>query len=150
MHQSSVTPAPPPTYGDSGANVRGNDLLSSPTVPGKSRACVLRKYTPVKFTLIKSRAMTLSRSPQCRAFMDEKSSSPLFPVGGGAVATNDWCIITCSHCKARQCSSLLVTETFQIGHLFQYTQHTTHFADTLDSWPHFRDSCLRHKSVPHF
>ena len=31
--------------------------------------------------------MTLSRSPQCRAFsmvlMDEKLSSPLFPLGGG-------------------------------------------------------------------
>ena len=40
--------------------------------------------------------MTLSRSPQYRAFsravMDEKSLSPLFPVGGGAVVTNDWCI----------------------------------------------------------
>ena len=41
--------------------------------------------------------MTLSRSPQCRAFSravtDEKSLSPLFPVhGGGAVVTNDWCI----------------------------------------------------------
>ena len=51
MHQSFVSPAPP-TYGDSGANVRGNDLLSSPAVPGKCRACVLRKYTPMKFTLI--------------------------------------------------------------------------------------------------
>ena len=40
MHQSFVTPAPPPpTYGDSGANVRGSDLLSSPAVPGKCRAC---------------------------------------------------------------------------------------------------------------
>ena len=29
----------PRTYGDSGANVRGNDLLSSPAVPGKCRAC---------------------------------------------------------------------------------------------------------------
>ena len=48
--------------------------------------------------------MTLSRSPQCRAFsravMDERSLSPLFPVGvcegvGGrvAVVTNDWCMI---------------------------------------------------------
>ena len=42
--------------------------------------------------------MTLSRSPQCRAFskalMDEKSLSPLFPLGGGreAVVTNNWCI----------------------------------------------------------
>ena len=73
--------------GDSGANVWGNDLLRSPTVPGKCRVCVLRKYAPVKFTLIKSKAMTLSRSPQCRAFsravMDEKSLSPLFPVGEG-------------------------------------------------------------------
>ena len=41
--------------------------------------------------------MTLSRSPQYRAFsravMDEKSLSPLFPVGGGTVVTNDWCIM---------------------------------------------------------
>ena len=44
--------------------------------------------------------MTLRRSPQYMAFsravMDEKSLSPLFPVGvcgrGGAVVTNDWCI----------------------------------------------------------
>ena len=51
----------------------------------------------MEFTLIMSRAMTLSRSPQCRAFsravMDEKSLSALFPVGGGggggAVVTND-------------------------------------------------------------
>ena len=39
--------------------------------------------------------MTLSKSPQCRAFsravMDEKSLFPLFPVGGGVVVTNDWC-----------------------------------------------------------
>ena len=54
----------------------------------------------MEFTLIKSRAMTLRRSPQYRAFsravMDEKLLSPLFPVGrgwggGGAVVTNDWC-----------------------------------------------------------
>ena len=41
----------------------------------------------MRFTLIKSRAMTLSRSLQCRAYsravMDEKSLSSLFPVGGG-------------------------------------------------------------------
>ena len=40
--------------------------------------------------------MTLSRSPKYMAFsravMDEKSLSPLFPVDGGAVVTNDWCI----------------------------------------------------------
>ena len=27
-----------------------------------------------------------------RAVMDEKSLSPLFPVGGGSVVTNDWCM----------------------------------------------------------
>ena len=41
----------------------------------------------MEFTLIKSRAITLSRSPQYRALsrvvMDEKSLSPLFPIGGG-------------------------------------------------------------------
>ena len=51
----------------------------------------------MEFTIIKRRAMTLSRSPQYRAFsravMDEKSSSPLFPVGEGVVVANDWCII---------------------------------------------------------
>ena len=40
--------------------------------------------------------MTLSRSLQCRAFsralIYEKSLSPLLPVDGGAVVTNDWCI----------------------------------------------------------
>ena len=54
----------------------------------------------MEFTLIKSRTMSLSRSWQCRAFsravMDEKSLPPLFPVGGGAVVTNDWCIIVTS------------------------------------------------------
>ena len=58
---------------------------------------VLHKFTPMEFTIIKSRALTLSRSPQYRAFsravMDEKSLSPHFAVGvgggGGAVVTND-------------------------------------------------------------
>ena len=85
--------------------MRGNDLLSSPAVPGKCRACVLCKYTPCEIYSYKEQGydsyMTLSRSPQCRALsravMNEKSSSPLFPVGGwggggGAVVTNDWCI----------------------------------------------------------
>ena len=57
---------------------------------------ILHKYTPTEFTIIKSGAMTPSRSPQCRAFsravMDEKSLSRLFPVGGETVVTNDWCI----------------------------------------------------------
>ena len=82
MHQPFIATADPPPHlrgwaGDSRANVRGSDLLSSPTVPGKCQAC--------KFIIIKSGAMTLSRFPQCRAFsralMDEKSLPPLFPVG---------------------------------------------------------------------
>ena len=99
MHQSFVTPAPP-TYGD-GRGIAGL-MCGAMTfwVPPQYRVSaglvILRKYTPMEFTLIKSRAMTLSRSPQYRAFsravMDEKSSSPLFPVGGGTVVTNDWCI----------------------------------------------------------
>ena len=60
--------------------MRGTDRVSAGLV-------ILHKYTPMEFTIIKSRAMTLSRSLQCRAFskavMDEKSLSPLFPVGGG-------------------------------------------------------------------
>ena len=92
-----VTPAPPPHQqgwgGDSGANMQGNDLLRSPTVTGKCRACDITQIFPCA----KSRAITLSRSLQCRAFskalMDEKSLSPLFPIGGGAVVINDWCII---------------------------------------------------------
>ena len=87
--------------------MQGNDLLSSPAIPGSAELVILHKYTSMEFTLIKSRAMTLSRSQQCRTFsravMDEKSLSPLFPVGvcvcaagvcvggGGAVVTSDWC-----------------------------------------------------------
>ena len=48
---------------------------------------ISHKYTPVKFTITKSRALTPCRSPQCRAFstavMDEKWFSPLFPIDGG-------------------------------------------------------------------
>ena len=87
MQQSFVTTAPSPDNlrgwaGDSGANVWGSDLLS---YPASARLMILQKYTLVEFTIIKSGAMTLSRSPQCRAFsravLDEKSLSPLFPIG---------------------------------------------------------------------
>ena len=90
MHQSFITTAP--TYGDgssageSGIKVRGSDFLSCPARQGKCRASqILRKYTPVGFTIIKikNRAMTLSRSTQCRAEMQEKSLSPLLLVGVG-------------------------------------------------------------------
>ena len=58
---------------------------------------ILCKYTPVEVTNTKSRAMTHSRSLQCRAFsravLDETALSPLFPVAGDAVVTNDWCMM---------------------------------------------------------
>ena len=62
----------------------------------KCLACDIMQYTPMEVTIIKCRAMTLSRSPQCRALIDEKSLSPKLPVDGGGgvgpVVTNDWCI----------------------------------------------------------
>ena len=63
----------------------------TPAVLGKCQACdILCKYTPMEFTIKKSRAMTLQQVPAvCRAFgravMGEKSLSPLFPVGGQGV-----------------------------------------------------------------
>ena len=91
MHQSFVTTAPLPTThlwgwaGDSGANVWGSDLLSSQAVPGKC------DITQIYY---KRAGLWLSAGPFTRALMDEKSLSPLFPIGGergaGAVVTNDW------------------------------------------------------------
>ena len=56
-------------------------------VPPQCRASDITQMYPLEFTIIKNRAMTLSRSPKCRALsravMDGKSLSPLFPVGGG-------------------------------------------------------------------
>ena len=46
----------------------------------------------------KSRVVTISLSPQCKAYTralkSEKALSPPIPVGGGAMDTNDWCITT--------------------------------------------------------
>ena len=56
---------------------------------GLCRACDMHIYSQGIYCckVIKSRAMSPSRSPQCRALsralMDEMSSSPLFPVGVG-------------------------------------------------------------------
>ena len=71
-----------------GSNVRGSDLLSSPTVLGKCRACDITKICCLfEFSIIKSGAMTLSRSPQCRAFsramMDESRCHRYSPWWGG-------------------------------------------------------------------
>ena len=95
----SLPPPPPHTHtqhihtttgmgGDSRVNVRDSDVLAPPQCRVGAGLVILRKYTPMEFTLIKSRAMTLSRSLQYRAFsravIDEKSLSSLFSVGGGS------------------------------------------------------------------
>ena len=90
VHQSFVTTAPPPHLrgfaGDSRANVWGSDFLSSLAVPRKCRACDIMQIYPRGIYDYKEQVMSLSRSPQCKAYsravMDEKSLSPIFPVGG--------------------------------------------------------------------
>ena len=95
MHQSFVTLLPPPTHtylwgwvGDSRANVWGSELLSSHTVSGKCQACAFAQIYPVEIIIIKSGAMSIRRSPQCRDFsravIYEKPLSPLFLDGGGS------------------------------------------------------------------
>ena len=63
---------PPPHLrgwvGDSGANVRAVTFWVPPQCWVSVGLVVLCKYTPIEFTVIKSGALTLSRSPQCRAF----------------------------------------------------------------------------------
>ena len=65
------------------------------------RACDITQIYPLDFTIIKSMTMTLSRSPQCRVFsvavMDEKSFSPLFPVGGGIICLRKCVPLTFLH-----------------------------------------------------
>ena len=74
-----------------------------------ARLVLLHKYTPVEITIIKSGAMIVRRSPQCRAFsrtvIYEKSLSPLFPVGG-AVVINDWCLTDKSIMEPNLCSDV--------------------------------------------
>ena len=65
--------------------MRGNDLLSSPAVTGKCRACDTTQIYPRGIYSYKKQGY--DRPPLFRAFsravMDEKSLSPLFPVGVG-------------------------------------------------------------------
>ena len=63
---------------DSGSNVWSSYLL----FPRSAGLVTLCEYNPVEFTIIKSNAMTLSRSPQCRAF--GKVTVPTIPVGAVA------------------------------------------------------------------
>ena len=63
----------------------------------------------MEFTVIKSRAMTLSRSPQCRAYsravMDEKLMSPLFVVGEGGVVVTKIGLIHAKNLSMQSCLS---------------------------------------------
>ena len=64
---------------NSGANVWGSVL--PPQCRVSAGLMILRKYTPMESTIIKSRAMTLSRSPQYRAFsraVMDKSRCPRY------------------------------------------------------------------------
>ena len=70
MHQSFVTPAPPPPpphlqgwAGDSRANVWGNDLLSSPAVPGKCRACDIAQIYPCEIYSYKEQGYDSQQVP---------------------------------------------------------------------------------------
>ena len=127
MQQSFVvTTDTPHTYGDGRGNSRANVGAVTSRVlqlPLQCRACDViivmqiyaRRIYYNKFTIIKSRPMTLSRSPQCRAFsravMDEKLLFPLFPIGGGRgreVVTNDWCI-KWQYFRCKPLSALKVT-----------------------------------------
>ena len=55
---------------------------------GKCQACAIAQLYPVVITIIKSGAMSVKQSPQCRDFtrvvICEKPLSPLFLVGGGS------------------------------------------------------------------
>ena len=79
MHQSFVTTA--------GLMCGAVTFPVPPQCRVSAGLVVLRKYTPMEFTIIRSRATTPSKTSQCMAFsravMDEKSLSPLFPIGGG-------------------------------------------------------------------
>ena len=82
MHQSFVTTAPHTTYRD-GRGIAGLMCVAVIfRVPPQCRVSAgLVKYTTVEFTIIKSRAMPLSRFPECRAF--SRAVSPKVGWGGG-------------------------------------------------------------------
>ena len=94
MHNSFVIIAHPPLFHlrgwarDSGANVWGSDLLSSPAVPGKCPACDITQIYPHGIYYNKEQSYDSQQIPAVqgsafsRAMMDEKLSSLLFPVGG--------------------------------------------------------------------
>ena len=72
MHQSFVTPAPPHGRwgwaGDSGAKVRGNDLMSSPAVSGKCRACDIAQIYPCEIYSCKEQGYDSQHVPAVQGF----------------------------------------------------------------------------------
>ena len=81
--------------------MQGIYFLIVPTVPGKCGGYNIWTSAPLRFSVVqgraKSRVVTISLSPQgeayIRAVKSEGSLSPPIPVGGGAVDTNDLCIM---------------------------------------------------------
>ena len=69
MHQSFVTTAPLPIgMGDSGANVRGSNLLSSPAVPGKCGACDITQIHSGGIYYYKEQGYDSQQAPAVWAF----------------------------------------------------------------------------------
>ena len=98
-------------------------------------------------TVIKSRAMTLSRSPQCRALsralMDEKSLPPLFPVGGGGDSGYKWLvhykcnwgdIITDNDTMNRHKSECILIKVFLCNNVFTTHVKTIIFSREGEIW----------------
>ena len=70
MHQSFLTPARTPTGMGGGYRgyVRGNDLLSSPAVPGKSRACDIAQIYPCEIYSYKEQGYDSQQVPAVQGF----------------------------------------------------------------------------------
>ena len=89
MHQSFVSTAP--HLRGCRAKVQGNYFFIVPAVPGKCRGFNIGTLTPVRSSVVKggakSRVVTISLSPQDRAYTpalkSEKLLSPPIPVGRG-------------------------------------------------------------------
>ena len=97
---------PSPTYGEgwgiAGLKCRAITFQVSPQRRGNDRVLTLGFLPQGDFLLLRagqSKVLTSSSPPgggaYSRALKAEKSLSPPFPVGGGAVVTNDLCI-TCT------------------------------------------------------
>ena len=90
-------PTPRRRVGDSWAKVMGDYFFIVPAMQGKLQGFDIKILTPGRFSIVKGRAKSMvlisSLFPvggvHSRALKTEKSQCPPFPVGGGAVITND-------------------------------------------------------------